>query len=528
MLFVEDDQETIDQTKEVLENRGWKVDVVTNGENALRKIKEDGSIYDIIVLDLRLSKLDGELSKLDGEQILEVIQDINLRVPPIIVLSAYITPDVVMKCRYLGAVHVLSKPYNPAFLSNIALTASKGTPIVNTPLEFDDSLLDYMVRRRKESLSSILLEKASGGIDIRRFEEPIFIVGRRWNSWYPSIFPVPGGAYAIIAPPTKDNNIMATSKGKGPGVIIDPGFRSLEVFRNMGVPWVDFSSCVITHNHPDHMAGVFELMAARNVIGERTRAFCSRSCCEMLGNCSGFNLEIKQLGENYADLIPSYLTYNNWLRIRVKGFDTAHEEIGRANSSQGLHITIERGPTSDRLDVVSELVLVGDTEYDRSEHRDNLIPTICKQNIKYVILHIGCSQLRQATGKHLYLGGLRNILADMHSQLIVSKYQGIQTVLVSEWGLEHATRGQIEKVCGQTLPGFNDYSPIIETIRSLQKGLKKLRLVPADIGLTFGLESGKVYIGMDEPISMDELSIDLSEDGLIYGKKILPISSMME
>lgn len=302
-------------------------------------------------------------------------------------------------------------------------------------------------------------------------------------------------------------------------MIIDPGFRSLEVFRNIGVQWVDFSSCVITHNHPDHMAGVFELMAARNVIGERTRALCSRSCCEMLGNCSGFNLEIKQLGENYADLIPSYLTHRDWLRIRVKGFDTAHEEIGRENTSQGLHITIERGPTSDCLEVVSELVLVGDTEYDRSEHRDNLIPNICKQNIKCVILHIGCSQLRQATGKHLYLGGLRNILNDMDSQLTVSKYKGIQTVLISEWGLEHATRGQIEKICGQTLPGFNDYSPIIETIRSLQKGLKKLRLIPADIGLTFGLESGKFYIGMDEPIPMDELSIDLSEDGLIYSKK---------
>ncbi len=509
MLFVEDDRIARNEATQSLNHRGWNVEYARDGEQALQKIRSKGTSYDVIVLDLKMQNM-------GGEEVLERIQDEKLQVPPIIVFSAW-ADQFDSKCRYLGAAHVINKPFDPADLSNVASLFAMGSPVGNSRLEFDDELLSYMVKRRESSLYDVFYNDIDRQQTSNRIDEPIFIVGRRWNSWYPSVFPVPGGSYSIITPAPLD---CATDDGKtSNGIIIDPGFRFLEILRKLGLSLSQMDSFVITHNHPDHLGGVFELMAARHVLGKETRAFCSQSVCEMLGNCTGFNLELKKLDDKYHDLIKPYQTKNDWLRIRIKGFNTAHEEIGREDSSQGLCISIDRGTNSNNMQVSNELIVLGDTEYDRAEHRDSLIPSICNPNVKIVILHIGSSQLKQKTGKHLYLNGLRNILSDMESQLIVNKYQGNQIVIISEWGLEHASRSQIEKICGKSLDGFNDYSPILETIRALQKGLTKIQLVPGDIGLRVGMETGNVYIDNGSIVNVDNLKVNIDEDGLSYQGK---------
>jgi len=507
MLLVEDDSVQREKTAEALRSREWDVETAANGSEAIEKLRSQGSAYDVVVLDLRMPEL-------SGDEVLERIQDEELQVPPVIVLSAYLDSSGDLKCKYLGAACVLRKPYDPSHLDQVARTVAAGAPLVPREIEFDDALLDYMVRRREAALRDRLVRSAE--TDRRGWvaPEPTFAVVRRWNSWYPSVYPVTGGAYVVVGPEETTPSREATPR-RTPVAVIDPGFQCLKALMDIGVPWRDLDCCVITHNHPDHMGGVFELMAARHALGRQTRVLCSSACCVMLGNCSGFNFEVKEIDQDFADLIPAYHSNGRWVRVRIKGFDTAHEEIGRENSSKGLCVVNEAGVNRSALEESGELVVLGDTEYDRAEHRDRFMTALCRPNVKVVVLHVGSSQLKQGTGKHLYLPGLKNILSDMDGQLAAMRHHGDLLVLLSEWGFEHATKEQVRKAFGTTVSGFNGFSPIIEMVRSLQRHLKKIRLIPADIGLVVGIESGKVYVdGVALPA--EDVRFDVTEDGVAY------------
>src|SRR5438876_1125494 len=98
------------------------------------------------------------------------------------------------------------------------------------------------------------------------------------------------------------------------------------------------------------MGGIFEFMAARYTLGKRTKVLCSPGCVSMLGDCSGFNFETKELDATLMELIPAYESESRWRRVRVAGFDTAHEEIGRQNGSKGLSLSFEKGTSKASLE----------------------------------------------------------------------------------------------------------------------------------------------------------------------------------
>jgi hypothetical protein len=106
----------------------------------------------------------------------------------------------------------------------------------------------------------------------------------------------------------------------------------------------------------------------------------------------------------------------------------------------------------------------------------------------------------------------------MDSHLHATHYHGTLLVLISEWGLEHATADQIRSVSGVSLPGFNAHSPIIETIRYLQKGLTKIFLLPADLGLVVGLESGQIYLENAGAVGAQNVEVEPTNEGLSYGR----------
>jgi CheY-like chemotaxis protein len=511
MLLVENDKVQREKAATALGNRGWRVDTAKNGKEALAKLRSPRSAYDVIVLDLRMPEL-------SGEEVLERIQDEKLKVPPVIVLSAYLDEASRQKCVYLGAEWLLKKAYDPAHLHNVALAAAGGAPApAANDTEFCENVLDYMVKRREAALRERLAKGVGTGRRFWATTEPVLVVARRWNSWYPSVFPVIGGAYAIVGSlgSARPGNVPS----KSPVALIDPGFQFMKAFTGMGIPWEDLDCCVITHNHPDHMGGIYEFMAARHALGRQTLVLCSRACSSMLGDCAGYNLKVKELDNSLADLLPAYESGGKWVRVRVRGFDTNHEEIGRENSSQGLSIQCQAGNTRNSLEERAELVILGDTEYDSAQHRESFMNALCAHNVKVVVLHIGSSQLKQGTGKHLYLPGMREILSSMDHQLRAIKYRGRLLVLISEWGLEHATREQIAKVCGVALPGFNDFSPIVETVRFLQKELKKIQLLPADIGLVVGIESANIYLPGSAGVSPESVDFKATDEGLKYERK---------
>jgi CheY-like chemotaxis protein len=503
MLLVENDQPQRDEAAAVLRRRGWEVDIAVNGKDALEKVRPSGGGYQVIVLDLRMPEM-------NGEEFLECIQDEEIEIPPVIVLSAFLDDSSRKKCAFLGASCVLRKPYDPDNLSKVALAvASQVPPLVET--EFDTDLLDYVVRRREAALSKHLSKVADADRRPWKASEPVLVVLRRWNSWYPSVFSVVGGAYAVVGP--TDQTVAP------PVALIDPGFQSMKALIDAGVPWTNLNTCIVSHNHPDHIGGIFELMAARHALRKQTRVLCSPACAHMLGDCAGFNLQIKELDHECIDVFVPYESGGCWTRCRVYGFGTAHEEIGRQNSSRGLCITWESGTDAGRLGETAELVLVGDTDYDRAQHMERLMTEICKPNVKVAVLHVGSSQLKQGTGKHLYLSGFMNILSDIDARLSAIKYRGSLLVLVSEWGLEHATREQIANACGSCLPGFNEFSPILETIRYAEKGLQKIRLIPTDVGLVVGMESGNIYLQSGDVVPPEACKAELTDKGLKYVRR---------
>ena len=504
MLLVEDNADTRNVTTRLLQTNGWIVEVAVTGNEALKKLREVGSTFDVVVLDLRMPEM-------SGEEVLERLQDEQVRVPPIIALSAYLDETTRQKCRILGAAWVIDKPYNAEHLSQLAMAIANGAPSTEK-VEFNEGVLNYVVKRREASLQQKLVTRCEYGARFRATAEPLLVVARRWNSWYPSIFSIIGGAYAIVGG-------GGNASSAPPVAVIDPGFQFMRAFTELGLPWQDLDTCVITHNHPDHMGGLFELMAARHALGKRTKLLCSRACIAVLGDRAGYNFEMKEIDVNSLELIPAYEDNNRWRRVRIVGFDTAHEEIGHVNSSKGLSITCEMGPSKASLESTTEVVILGDTEYDRAQHRSKFVPIICRPSVKVAVLHIGSCQLKQGTGKHLYLTGLKKILSDMDGHLQETHYGGRLLVIVSEWGLEHATAEQIRKISGGPIPGFNDFCLITEAIRYLQRDLEKILLLAGDIGLVVGMESGCVYLPNGARVFPHEVVTVPTDDGLDYEQR---------
>ena len=82
---------------------------------------------------------------------------------------------------------------------------------------------------------------------------------------------------------------------------------------------------------------------------------------------------------------------------------------------------LRKGIDPLNMEEKADVIIVGDTEYDHAEHHDKIIPIICRHNVKVIILHIGSSQLKVATGKHLYLNGLIDILNELWGPALPEK-----------------------------------------------------------------------------------------------------------
>jgi hypothetical protein len=151
---------------------------------------------------------------------------------------------------------------------------------------------------------------------------------------------------------------------------------------------------------------------------------------------------------------------------------------------------------------------------------------LANEKVKIAVLHIGSAQLKRRVGGHLYLTGLGRLLLQLASTLetLQRNKNNKLVVLVSEWGLEHATAEQIEAIC-PNLKGFEKTSSIIATINFLRSRLRdfdydRLTLLPADIGLMVGMETGMVYLkkpnGKLRRLSAEQLKFKAATTGLEY------------
>ena len=105
ILIVEDDKVIQNELRELLENSGYKVNVLNDFNNALDNILKFNS--DLILLDINIPYMNGEL----------LLQNLRKQsnVPVIMVTSRASETDEVLSMFY-GADDYITKPYNPTIL----------------------------------------------------------------------------------------------------------------------------------------------------------------------------------------------------------------------------------------------------------------------------------------------------------------------------------------------------------------------------------------------------------------------------
>ncbi|HDD35565.1 MAG TPA: response regulator [Candidatus Desulfofervidus auxilii] len=111
ILVAEDDPASQRLIRNILENEGLNVDIVENGEAALMAVKE--RVYDIIVMDMRMPKLDGyEATK-------RLKEDPKTKHIPVIALTAHALKEDKERCLKAGADDYLAKPVTKSKLLRI-------------------------------------------------------------------------------------------------------------------------------------------------------------------------------------------------------------------------------------------------------------------------------------------------------------------------------------------------------------------------------------------------------------------------
>ncbi len=526
ILIVDDDEVIRDSFCEYFSRLGWSANGAADGEAALQLLRTRNWICDCIVLDKRMPKM-------DGLTFLETLRREEARNPriPVIVLSAYVEKDADKASFEEGGVAFVfgkPQPWDLMEAAANAITSSRTKAQQAQEVEHAMSVhaIDKVVRQHEDLIEEYFETKSSEcSMAFHQIEEPLLVVARRWNSWYPSFFNVAGGAYAIVFP--KYNAMDPRNRV----VLIDPGFRSLEILSGIGLSVQDMETCVVTHNHPDHLGGVFEYIACRNQAGLPTAFSCNPSTRRILGELANRNLIARELPDQGKKdiLLDSYLDFMGRYRsLEVGAFATDHHEIGWDDDARGLILTANSGDGDGALgwDHSCRAVILGDTAFVPVSPSRN-IPAFFygDDNTKIAVLHIGSSQLKRRVGGHLYLTGLLRLLVALAQGLDDRDHdrKNKLVVLISEWGLEHATAQQIKAIC-PAVSGFDDSSAIVATISVLRNALKdmgydRLTILPADIGLMVGMESGQIYLkdgNRFQTKSPDKVSFVPGLDGLEY------------
>ena len=120
ILVVDDEQSMRDFLKILLQKEGYQVDSGTNAENALELLNE--SQYDLVISDIRMPGMSG----------LEMLGIIKEQYPslPVIMITAFASPDDAVSAMQNGAFDYISKPFNVDEIKSViesATTQKNGT-----------------------------------------------------------------------------------------------------------------------------------------------------------------------------------------------------------------------------------------------------------------------------------------------------------------------------------------------------------------------------------------------------------------
>ena len=100
ILIVDDDEVCRLYFRDLFLREGYSVNICDNGLQAIQCFKTDRP--DVVLMDVRMPNI-------SGNKTLKLMKSIDCKVP-IVMMSAYTTVDVVVKCMKLGAENMLKKP----------------------------------------------------------------------------------------------------------------------------------------------------------------------------------------------------------------------------------------------------------------------------------------------------------------------------------------------------------------------------------------------------------------------------------
>jgi tetratricopeptide (TPR) repeat protein len=321
---------------------------------------------------------------------------------------------------------------------------------------------------------------------------------RKWNSSTPLYSQAPslGGGYYLT---------LKNARGETKGIVIDPGYNFMEIFREQFLGILDIDAIIITHDHDDHseaIEGILSLVAKYNdykLKGPTKSVDIFGSPGVMLKYQGIFNKTDRDGNKeiNFQLMIPgNRLTEIDGMPLMDKfGFEIIvnqayHPELW-TNQESAVGLTLETNITYNHHPL--KLGITGDTRYETfigNQYQDSQI----------LLINIGSIEKEEGKLLHSHLGlcGCINLLkeARLGKQLLA---------ILTEFGEEFRGRRKI-------------ISRIIELwAQPMEQSLinPEFRVVPADLNLEVDLndlsiketKSGKFHPYPD--IDFDELDMEL-------------------
>lgn len=115
VLIVDDEALIRWSVAETLADLGLEIEQAVDAKSAMAALERAERTFDVIVLDLRLPDMDD----------LTLLSTIHRRLPqtPVILMTAFGTPEIVAEARALGVTDILSKPFELGELGRAVLAA---------------------------------------------------------------------------------------------------------------------------------------------------------------------------------------------------------------------------------------------------------------------------------------------------------------------------------------------------------------------------------------------------------------------
>jgi two-component system chemotaxis response regulator CheY len=113
VLYAEDLRELREVMRVIVETEGYHIDTVSDGDEALERLREDPSAYDLLITDHHMPRMNG----------LELVHQV-VKIPfpgRIMVFSSELDPAVHREYHRAGAAVILPKPVRPAVLRKALL-----------------------------------------------------------------------------------------------------------------------------------------------------------------------------------------------------------------------------------------------------------------------------------------------------------------------------------------------------------------------------------------------------------------------